>query len=417
MEIPCPRPLPAEADPALTIVRALAHDGFRALLAGGCVRDLLLGNPPADFDVATSARPEQVSARFRRSRLVGAQFGVVLVPLEGRWIEVATFRTDGPYADGRHPTHVQFSDERHDALRRDFTVNGLFLDPLADRVIDYVDGLSDLERRVIRAIGAPEQRFGEDHLRLIRAVRFAARLDFAIDGATANAIRELAPTLRTVAAERIRDELEKMLSHANRAAAVRLLRELRLLTHLWLGAEESAARNLRLDATLRALPPAARYTSALAVLLAGESAERVERIGRSLTLSNDDRESVLWIAAHDAVLDTPDRLSLAELKRLMAQPQFPALCEVVAARRSAEPDEADRRDTLAARLASINPATVRPPPLVTGDDLLARRIAPGPLFKRVLDELYTRQLNEELTSREAALRALETRLAAELPPG
>ena len=417
MEIHRPRPLPAEAEPALTVVRTLAGDGFRALLAGGCVRDLLLDRQPADFDVATSARPEQVSARFRRSRLVGAQFGVVLVPLNGRWIEVATFRTDGPYADGRHPTHVQFSDERHDALRRDFTVNGLFLDPLADRVLDYVGGLGDLQRRVIRAIGAAEQRFAEDHLRLIRAVRFAARLDFAVDPDTANAIRDLASNLRTVAAARIRDELEKMLSHANRAVAVRLLRDLKLLAHLWPGAEECAARNSQLDATLRALPAASRYTSALAVLLAGESAARIERIGRSLTLSNDDRESVLWIAAHAAALDTPDRLTLADLKRLMAHPQFPALCQVVAARRSAEPDEPARLAALAARVASIDPAAVRPPPLVTGDDLLARRIAPGPLFKRVLDELYTRQLNDELTSREAALRALETLLTAEPPAG
>ncbi len=180
--------LPAESAGAVAIVRTLVAAGHRALLAGGCVRDLLLGSPPHDYDVATDAPPERVTTLFSNTRLVGAQFGVVLVKKKRRWIEVATFRTDDVYLDGRRPVRIALSDARHDALRRDFTVNGMFLDPLAREVIDYVGGRPDLAARVIRAIGAPAARFAEDHLRLLRAARFAARLDFALEPVTLAAV-------------------------------------------------------------------------------------------------------------------------------------------------------------------------------------------------------------------------------------
>ena len=225
--------LPGAAAAAVATVRALANAGHQALLAGGCVRDLLLGQVPQDYDVATDARPERVVALFRATRQVGAQFGVVLVKKHHRWIEVATFRSDGPYLDGRRPVQVTLSDARHDALRRDFTVNGMFLDPLSLRVIDYVGGQPDLAACLIRAIGEPAARFDEDYLRLLRAVRFAARLGFSIEPATLASIREHAPTLASVAAERVREELEKMFAHPTRCQAWDLLGECGLRPFLW----------------------------------------------------------------------------------------------------------------------------------------------------------------------------------------
>ena len=192
---PLPAELPPDAGAAVAVVRRLAEAGHVALLAGGCVRDLLLGRPPQDYDVATDAPPERVQKLFRATRHVGAQFGVVLVRSQQRWIEVATFRVDGPYPDGRHPARVTFSTPREDARRRDFTVNGMFCNPLERTVIDYVGGRADLQARLIRAIGEPTDRFDEDHLRLLRAVRFAARLEFELEPLTLAAIRENAAKL------------------------------------------------------------------------------------------------------------------------------------------------------------------------------------------------------------------------------
>ncbi|RMF77512.1 MAG: CCA tRNA nucleotidyltransferase, partial [Planctomycetota bacterium] len=197
------------------------HDaGHTALLAGGCVRDLLLGAQPQDFDVATDATPERVCELFRGTRRVGAQFGVVLVRQRRTWVEVATFREDFQYRDGRRPEAIRYSDARHDAQRRDFTINGMFLDPLAAELIDYVGGRFDLSARLVRAVGDPAQRFAEDHLRLLRAVRFAARLGFEIEPTTLDAIRAFGDRLPRVAAERRREELDKMFAHPQRARAL-----------------------------------------------------------------------------------------------------------------------------------------------------------------------------------------------------
>lgn len=230
---PLPSELPAAAEGAIAIARKLIRAGHVALLAGGCVRDLLLGREPQDYDVATDAPPARVGELFHPTRLVGARFGVVLVLRNRQWIEVATFRSDGPYLDGRHPTQVHFTDAHEDARRRDFTVNGMFLDPLKRTVIDYVDGQADLQAGLIRAIGDPTARFDEDQLRLLRAVRFAARLAFTIEPQTLTAIQANAAKLASVAPERVREELEKMLVHPQRRQAFRLLRETGLLPHLW----------------------------------------------------------------------------------------------------------------------------------------------------------------------------------------
>lgn len=406
-------PLPPDAGPALEVIEKLVARGHRALLAGGCVRDLRIGRTPGDYDVATNARPEQVAALWRRARLVGAQFGVVLAPIAGKWIEVATFRADGPYLDGRHPTHVRFSTEEEDARRRDFTVNGLFLDPQRSEILDYVGGLADLDVGVIRAIGTAAERFAEDHLRLIRAVRFAARLGFSIEPQTAAAIRSDAAKLQTVAAERIHDELRKILTHESRATAFLLLHEMRLLEHLGVGNAWDAGAFEAARKLLVALPTSAAFEAALAVLVLNRKAAEIERICRGLAFSNEEREAVLWLVEHAADLDDPARPSLADLKRLMVRPACAALRDLARARHVAIPNGADRSRQLDERLRAILPQDVAPPPLVTGDDLLQRGVPAGPLFKRVLHELYTRQLNGQLFARDAALRELDELLRRE----
>jgi poly(A) polymerase len=208
---------------ALRIVRRLRAAGHEALYAGGCVRDALMGKKPHDFDIATSARPEQVQALFPRTVLVGAQFGVILVIEDGSEYQVATFRSDGIYKDGRHPQSVTFGSAQGDAQRRDFTVNGLFYDPIEKRVLDFVGGRKDLETRTLRAIGDPSARFAEDKLRLLRAVRFASVLDFEIEDATWSAVREGASAIHEVSAERIRDELVKIFESSGRVRGFDLL--------------------------------------------------------------------------------------------------------------------------------------------------------------------------------------------------
>jgi poly(A) polymerase len=404
------RPLPREAGPALQVAGRLRESGHTAVLAGGCVRDLLLGGVPSDYDVATDARPDDVCRLFRATRKVGAQFGVVLVRQGWRWIEVATFRSDGVYSDGRHPDQVTFSTPEGDARRRDFTINGMFLDPAQGRVIDYVGGRLDLAERRLRAIGEPAERFGEDHLRMLRAVRFAARLDFTIEPATLAAVRAAVACLERVSAERVRDELERMLSHPSRCAAFDLLATTGLIRHLWPRAdwssEQAALARTRLGRTEQDAP----FELAAALLLADRPLPAVHDICRALTCSNQQRETIAWLVLRQADLDDPESVSLASLKKLMAHPAFELLARM--SRAVCEPDIAGERwRALRHRLDAIRPETVQPAPLVSGDDLIARQVAAGPIYAEVLDRLYTEQLDEKLTTRAAALRRLDDLLS------
>jgi poly(A) polymerase len=403
--------LPRAADGAVRIVRKLTAAGHHALLAGGCVRDLLLGLRPQDYDVATDAPPERICELFRHTRQVGAQFGVVLVRERGKWVEVATFRSDGQYLDGRRPSEVHFCDARHDAERRDFTVNGMFLDPLSNELIDYVGGRDDLEARLIRAIGDPPARFAEDHLRLVRAVRFAARLEFQIEPVTFAALKDHAPQLATVAAERVRDELEKMLTHPTRRRAFDLLAESGLLSHLWEGAAWRTDQIAASGTLLGRLPEDVPFPLALAVLIVDRGAREIQDICRALTCSNEHRDTVTWLVEHYTALDNPAEIGLAELKRLLAHPALPELRAWAETRYRDLPDGEQRRTTLANRIRAIPPKAIQPAPLVTGDDLAARGVKPGPIYKKLLEELYTQQLEETLTTREAGLQVLDERLA------
>ncbi|MBN2129808.1 MAG: CCA tRNA nucleotidyltransferase, partial [Sedimentisphaerales bacterium] len=226
---------------AIEIVRQLHRRGFEALLAGGCVRDMLLGRCAKDYDVATNARPEEVMRLFRRTLKVGAKFGVVIVLTRGRQVEVATFRSEAGYEDGRHPGTVEFTSAAEDASRRDFTINGMFYDPLERRVIDYVDGQADLKRRIVRTIGDPQARLGEDYLRMLRAVRFSTQLEFEIESRTYAAIRRHAESIVRISGERIVAELEGILCHPNRAAGASLLSEMGLLAVIFPGLEAERA--------------------------------------------------------------------------------------------------------------------------------------------------------------------------------
>ena len=398
---------PREA--ALNIVRRLHDHGHVALFAGGCVRDMLLGRTPADYDVATDAEPDRIVGLFRRTRQVGEQFGVMLVKQGQWWIEVARFRKDLDYTDGRHPTSVVFSSPEEDALRRDFTINGMFFDPTRDEVIDYVGGRDDLARCLVRAIGQPEQRFEEDSLRMLRAVRFAAWLSFAIDPPTKAAIAHHAADITRVSTERIREELEKMLADANRARAVTLAADCGLLDPLWPDADWSADRTRHAVDTLTHLPAGASSTLGLAGLLGSYPAEQVNRICRDLTCSNRQRTTTVWLVGHQEALIAPERLSRADLKQLMAEPAFADLLALFKARLLATERALEPYETIRDRAEAIPADAIAPPPLLTGEDLIAMGFTPGPEFGPTLDAVYRAQLNEEVVQKEQAC-ALARRL-------
>ena len=305
---------------ATEIVRKLRDAGFLAYFAGGCVRDLLLDRPAKDYDVATSARPEQVRELFgrRKTLAVGESFGVIMVigPKPVGTVEVATFRTDLEYTDGRRPEGVVFCSPEEDALRRDFTINGMFYDPLDSRVLDYVDGEADLSRRVVRAIRDPHARMEEDKLRMLRAARFASNLEFELDPETAAAVRAMSSQLLVVSAERIAQELRKMLVDPHRRRAMRLCTELGLLRVMLPELEASDESSFSVLSHLHA----PNFETAFAALLIELSPDQVEAICRRLKLSNHERERSTWLVAQrDALREAPE-LPLARLKRLLAHP-------------------------------------------------------------------------------------------------
>jgi poly(A) polymerase len=333
----------------------------------------------------------------------------VLVGVGPHWIEIATFRTDADYRDGRRPTAVHFTTPRNDARRRDFTINGMFYDPLAREVVDHVGGRRDLSRRLIRAIGDPSRRFAEDHLRMLRAVRFAARLGFRIEPRTLDAIRRHARHIARVSAERICEELRLILTHPGRAVAWRLLNNAGLLPHLWPGADALAEPARETCARLAALPQDASFELGLAAILLHASPHDVRHTCAALRTSNRTRDTVAWLAANRPRLDRPDALTLADLKLLMARPAFKDLLALFAAdlRAARRPPAPHRR--LVRRAAAVPADRVAPPPLLTGDDLHRMRVPQGPVYRDVLDRVYYAQLNDEIADHAAAC-ALARRL-------
>ena len=399
---------------AVSVVRRLQNTGHVAMFAGGCVRDMLMGKRPNDYDVATSARPKEVVALFRRTQKVGAKFGVVLVRIGPFSIEVATFRSDIDYEDGRHPTRVQFTDAREDAQRRDFTINGMFYDPIKRKTVDYVGGREDLKAMLIRAIGDPQRRFTEDHLRILRAIRFAARLDFIIEPATWSAMSAQAPLIKRISPERIREELDLMLTHRNRVRAFAGLLSSGVLQHLWPGAEATQASGGRIAAILKALPADADFEIALATVLHTLSPEETERVCDATRCSNRTKAIVSWLVDHQDDLMNPAEVTVADLKLLMAHGAFEQLLAFFAAKLRAEGCPSTPYRQILARAHAIPREEVAPPPLVDGRSLAKLGLPPGPRYKIILERVYYAQLNGDISDRDSAL-AYARRLVNEAP--
>jgi tRNA nucleotidyltransferase/poly(A) polymerase len=407
---------------ALTILQRLRAAGHQALFAGGCVRDLLMGQTPQDYDVATSAEPRQIRSLFKNTQAVGAAFGVILVREGASVVEVATFRKDLAYTDGRHPTGVSFTTAEEDARRRDFTINGLFLDPVENRIIDHVGGQADLAARQLRAIGNADERFAEDHLRMLRAVRFASRLGFAIETKTALAIKAHADELIRISPERIAEELRKMLALPTRDNAYLLLRDFGFISILLRQLPEKLVS--RPDETSNLFLALHSYSSiafglALAAIVIdfrmhasgnydlchwispNEIKRTVNAMRQTLKISNEESAEIAGSMSFVQLLSqTPP--TIAQLKRFLNQPHAPQAMQLMTACASIG-QHTDRIESVLTSLKQWQETEYAPPPLVTGDDLTAAGASPGPKFKAALDAAYDQQLEGHLTTKEQAL--------------
>jgi poly(A) polymerase len=464
-----------EKSSAVHIIRTLRERGHQAYLVGGCVRDILLGREPADYDVSTDATPDEVMRIFPRTWAVGAQFGVVLVPAGSgdgpigssdqpmttrspddpmiqsdlspdqvdmvaartHAIEVATFRSDGLYTDGRHPDEVTYSKQaKEDVQRRDFTINGLLLDPMDNQVLDYVGGQRDLEQKIIRTIGPPERRFGEDKLRMLRAIRFAARFGYTIDPATFAAIQHLAPQIHQVSRERVRDELTKMLTEGQARRAFELLDQsgllhevlpeiekmkgvaqppqyhpegdvwvhtLMLLEQLKQGCPRTLAWGALLHdvgkpPTFRVAPDRIRFDNHVEV---GEAMAR--EICRRLRMSNDDTAQIVALVGNHMRFGDTFKMKPSTLKRFLRLPFFEEHLEMHRIDCLASHGNLEVHSFLVQKLADTPESEIRPRPLVTGDDLIEMGHQPGPRFREILTVLEDLQLEGKLKTREEAL--------------
>ncbi len=425
---------------ALSIVQRLREAGHEAYWAGGCVRDLLLDRQPKDYDVATQARPAEIRDLFGRRKTldIGAAFGVVAVvgPRQSGIVEVTTFRYDVGYSDGRHPDGVTFTTAEEDAQRRDFTINGLFYDPLANderrRVIDFVGGIDDLQRHVVRAIGDPRARFGEDKLRMLRGVRFAATFGFALDAATRQAIVELAPSIAVVSAERIAQEMRMLLVLPARALAADLLRDTGLLAAILpelvpladtpVAPQRPELGNLwqRTLAVLDRLDRP-RFPLGLAALLhaaawqgheppegegAHRAAEIVNQVCERWRLSNKEAERASWLVERHRVLLNAEQMPWPRLQRLLTSEGIDDLLKLHAAIAEAAGHDMSHVDDCRRRL-ELPPDELNPPPLLTGDDLIGHGVPPGKIYKSLLDQVRDAQLEKTVRSRDEAIALVD----------
>jgi poly(A) polymerase len=422
---------------ARSIVARLQEAGFTALYAGGCVRDRLRGVSPHDYDIATDARPEQVQGLFRRTVAVGAQFGVVCVLEDGAEYQVASFRDDGIYLDGRHPEGVTFSTPSRDAQRRDFTINGLFYDPIRDELIDYVGGRRDLEAGLLRAIGDAASRFREDRLRMLRAIRFATVLGFAIEPATWSAIVENARSIQEVSAERIREELVKIFLSPQRVRGFDLLDESGLLREVLpemealKGCEQPPQFHPEGDVfvhtriMLGLLPPEVSLPLVLSVLFhdigkpgtfsldptegrirfSGHDklgAEMTERLMERLRFPRREIDATVEAVACHMIFKDVQQMRVARLKRFMARPHFTDELELHRVDCTSSHGALDNYEFLKQQAEAFAQEPLIPEPLLTGRELIALGLTPGPRFKEILEAVQSRQLEGTLTSGEEA---------------
>jgi poly(A) polymerase len=436
---------------ALAIVRRLQGAGFLAFWVGGCVRDFLLGREPGDYDIATSALPEKIEELFSRTIPVGRKFGVMVVVEGGRQFQVATFRAEADYQDGRHPERVAFGDAEADARRRDFTVNGLFYDPVRKELDDWVGGEADLRARIIRTIGAPGERFAEDHLRLLRAVRFAAQLDFSIEAGTFAALKANAAEIKTISAERVREELVKLFRPPHAPRGLDLLRESGLLEQVLpeiaatLVCEQSpdfhpegtVFNHLRL--MLQHLPRDADPSLPWAVLL--------HDVAKPVTASADPETGSMHFYGHEKIgaemageilerlrfprkqideviravlfhMQFKDALQMRKstLRRLLMRPTFPLELELHRLDCLGSHGRLDVYDFLAAQARQLEEQPHIRPPLLKGDDLMALGLKPGPALGALLAEIREKQLQDELKTKAGARKWAKARIAGAKRP-
>lgn len=432
--VPLPRPQSTRQD-ALAVLRQLRSAGFVAYFAGGCVRDTVLGLEPKDFDIATDATPRQVQEQFRKTQSVGAAFGVILVRLQRSVIEVATFRCDARYLDGRHPSGVRFATPQEDALRRDFTINGLFYDPLEDRIIDFVGGQEDLAARRLRAIGQADERFAEDHLRLLRAVRFAARFGLTIEPNTAAAISRHAGALVRISPERIAEELRLMLTGPSRAAAWPMLWGFGLLEPIFRFAHpplptppslppQRVKRELDLTRSIfLAVAPGEKVGFPLALaagsldyllhhqpsdadprtlLEDGAVRSSVRAARQALKISNEESDRMGAILRGVGGLIQDPLPGMALLKRFVAQPTSSEARRLLRAIRDVGV-QTGRMAWLEERFVELDQMDCAPTPLVNGQDLLTAGLSAGPQFKSILREVYDAQLEDRVRNKKEAM--------------
>jgi tRNA nucleotidyltransferase/poly(A) polymerase len=392
---------------AVEIVKQLQREGFQTFWAGGCVRDALLNMMPKDYDVATSATPDEVQQLFglKKTLAIGKSFGVITVlgPKSAGHIEVATFRRDGGYSDGRRPDSVEFTDAKEDALRRDYTINGMFFDPITEKVIDYVGGEEDIQRKLIRAIGDAGQRIEEDKLRMLRGVRFAATYGFEIEPKTISAIKNKASEIGAVSPERIGAELRRMLGHAGKARALRLLIQSRLWEQVLpsgIANEFDFGKKVELLVQLDA-----EFPASLAAILSGTGLT-ASALQDSWRLKNDEVVRVDWILANEEKLARAIDLPWSQLQPLLISPHASKAIDVLQAKLDSNSDAAPQglanSIALCRKKLSVDEATLNPAPLLRGDDLKALGISPGPQFKSILDAVRNKQLDGELNSADQA---------------
>jgi poly(A) polymerase len=422
-------------DKAVVIVKRLRENGYESYLAGGCVRDMLLDKSPQDYDITTSAKPDAIAGMFSQTVPVGAQFGVMLVVVDGEPFEVATFRHDGPYLDGRHPSEVRYGSLKDDILRRDFTINGMVYDPIEERVIDLVEGKKDLERRSIRAIGDPRERFAEDRLRMVRAVRFAASLDFAVEENTLAAIGALAPTVGQISWERIGEEVTRILTEGGARKGFELLDATGLLSQIMpeisamKGVEQSPDYHPEGDVFTHTMLLLSQLQEPAETLAYGcllhdvgkpvciqhtgerltfyghteKGAAMAEEIMKRLKRSRTTWERVVYLVRNHLRHTQAPNMRLSTLKRFLGEEGIDELLELTRIDALSSNGDLQYYRFCKQKLEEFKEEEIHPAPLLRGRDLLALGFSPGPAFSEILKQVEEAQLGGELNSREQAL--------------
>ena len=425
----------SQEEKAISIVRRLREKGYEAYLAGGCVRDYLLGKSPQDYDIATDAKPEAIQKIFAQTMELGTQFGVILVILDGEPFEVATFRYDGPYLDGRRPSHVRFASMKEDILRRDFTINGMIYDPIADQVIDLVGGRADLGGRLVRAIGDPGDRFQEDRLRMVRAVRFAASLGFTIEEGTFRAIQKQASMITQISWERIGEEITRILTEGGARRGFELLDATQLLKVLlpeieaMKGVEQSSDFHPEGDVFTHTLLTLGHLTRPAETLAYGcllhdiakplcikkerehitfyghteKGAEMAVEILKRLKRSRAVWERVAYLVRDHLRHTQAPKMRLSTLKRFLGEEGIEELLELTRIDALSANGDLQYYNFCKQKMTELKQEEIHPKPLLGGRDLIAMGFLPGPVFHDILKEIEEAQLNGEIRTKKQAM--------------